>query len=113
MKRTSSGADPVMKPHSKGSPKLILTGVHGETPVTFPLVRGEILIGRLDSVDLVLEDRAVSRVHAKIVHEAGRCVIVDLESSTGTLVNGVEITRHVLAPGDVIEIASARMEYRE
>ncbi len=93
--------------------KLILVGVNGDAPVTFPLIGSEILIGRMDSVDLVLEDPTVSRIHAKIVKEAGGHVIVDLESSTGTTVNGVDVSRHRLQPGDTIEIASARMEYRE
>lgn len=93
-------------------PKLLIDGINCET-VAYPLLLSETLIGRMDSTDLVLEDPAVSRVHAKIVKEAGADVIVDLESTTGTLVNGQPIRRHRLAPGDIIEIASARMEYRE
>ena len=92
--------------------KLIISGVNGGQ-VTFPLVLGETLIGRLDSVDVILEDPAVSRVHAKIVKENGADIIIDLESRTGTRINGARIARHRLANGDVIEIASARMEYRE
>jgi len=98
---------------SSAPAKLVIHGVNGDAPVTFPLIGPEILVGRLDSVDLLLEDLAVSRVHAKIVKEAGGHVIVDLESSTGTIVNGLDISRHRLANGDVIEIASVRMEYRE
>jgi pSer/pThr/pTyr-binding forkhead associated (FHA) protein len=85
----------------------------GSSNVSYPLISPETLIGRLDSVDLVLEDPAVSRVHAKIVRESNGWVIVDLESSCGTNVNGERITRHRLRDGDVIEIASARLEYRE
>jgi pSer/pThr/pTyr-binding forkhead associated (FHA) protein len=92
--------------------KLLISGVNGGQ-VTFPLVQGETLIGRLDSVDLILEDSAVSRVHAKIVKEGGADVLIDLESRTGTRVNGATVTRHKLASGDIIEIASARLEYRE
>lgn len=106
----------------QSAPKLLLEVPSCEEPVTFPLLSPEILIGRLDSVDLVLEDPAVSRVHAKIVKEAGAWILVDLESSTGTLVNGEPIgalendsqgVRHELRSGDVIEIGSVRMEYRE
>lgn len=94
-------------------PKLVLEAPGSEGPITFPLVTGEILIGRLDSTDLVLDDSSVSRVHAKILREADGFVIVDLESSTGTLVNGEPITRHRLTPGDIIQIAATRMEYCE
>lgn len=92
--------------------KLHISGINGHD-VTYPLVAAETLIGRMDSADLVLEDASVSRVHAKIVHENGGDVIVDLESSTGTWVNGEQVGRHRLQDGDVIEIADARIEYRE
>jgi pSer/pThr/pTyr-binding forkhead associated (FHA) protein len=55
----------------------------------------------------------VSRVHAKIVKENGANVLIDLESRTGTRVNGAPVQRHALVSGDVIEIASAQLEYRE
>jgi pSer/pThr/pTyr-binding forkhead associated (FHA) protein len=92
--------------------KLLISGANGGQ-VTFPLIQGETLIGRLDSVDLILEDPAVSRVHAKIVKEGGADVLIDLESRTGTRVNGTTVARQKLASGDIIEIASARLEYRE
>lgn len=112
---TSRTNEVELNPNAQSSvaAKLILHGVNGDGPITFPLIGPEVLIGRLDSVDLLLEDLAVSRVHAKIVKEAGGHVIVDLESSTGTIVDDVDISRHRLANGDVIEIASVRMEYRE
>jgi len=94
-------------------PKLIIEVRAGDAPVIFPLLGPEILVGRLDSVDLVLEDLAVSRVHAKIVREGAERVIIDLESSTGTRVNGVAVTRHTLCDGDLVEIAATRMVYRE
>ena len=80
-------------------------------PVVFPLIRTEILIGRLDSADLVLEDPAVSRLHAKVVWEEAGHVLVDLESSVGTSVNDQPVTRYALRTGDVIRIANATMVY--
>ena len=85
----------------------------GGASVTFPLLIPEVLIGRLNSADLILDDPAVSRIHAKIVRDSDGDVLVDLESSTGTCVNGEMIRRHALADGDVIEMGSARLEYRE
>jgi pSer/pThr/pTyr-binding forkhead associated (FHA) protein len=92
--------------------KLLIDGINGAR-VTFPLCPGETLIGRMDSSHLVLEDPAVSRIHAKIVMESGGATLVDLESRVGTRVNGEMIQRHRLRDGDVIEIASVRMEFRE
>lgn len=92
--------------------KLLIEGINGAR-VTFPLFEPEVLIGRMDSTDLVLDEPSVSRVHAKIIKEANGNVIVDLESRTGTRVNGELVSRHRLIDGDVIEIVSARMEYHE
>ena len=92
--------------------KLLIDGPNG-AQVAFPIIGVEILIGRMDSTDLVLEDPAVSRVHAKIVKETDGQVIVDLESRVGTRVNGELIRKHKLRDGDIIEIATARLEYRE
>lgn len=81
--------------------------------VFFPLVRNEVLIGRLDTLDISLDSVKVSRVHAKIVREKAAYVIVDLESTLGTLVNKNPIDRHYLKDGDVIRIATIELEYRE
>lgn len=88
----------------------MLHGLASE-PVLFPLVLGETLIGRLNFLDLVLDSPAVSRVHAKIVREAFGFVLIDLESTVGTKVNGASIHRHTLVTGDVIEIAGFRLEF--
>lgn len=89
----------------------LLVSIEGASEVPFPLVENETLIGRLSSADLVLEDRAVSRVHAKIVTNGERHTLIDLESSTGTKVNGVLITRRDLIDGDQIDIGPASLKY--
>ena len=81
--------------------------------VVFPLIVDEVLIGRLDSVDLVIDQTSVSRVHAKVVREGSVCVVMDLRSTLGTRVNGVSIERHQLMDGDVIQIGKTSLEYRE
>jgi ABC-type multidrug transport system ATPase subunit/pSer/pThr/pTyr-binding forkhead associated (FHA) protein len=55
-------------------------------------------IGRLPTNDIVLDDLGVSRVHAELrPMPGGRYELVDLNSNNGTYVNGVRITRQVLA----------------
>ena len=82
-------------------------------PVFFPLLGNEVLIGRLDTVDISLDSAKVSRVHAKIVRKKAAYMIVDLESTVGTLVNKKPIDRHYLKDGDIIRIATIELEYRE
>ena len=81
--------------------------------IVFPLIVDEVLIGRLDSVDLVIDEAGVSRVHAKVVREGDLCVVMDLRSTTGTRVNGRLVERHELLDGDVIEIGKTSLKYCE
>jgi DNA-binding response OmpR family regulator len=63
-------------------------------------------IGRWEDNDVVVDDRWVSRNHARIRREGERYVLEDLGSRNGTLVNGRRITdQTVLADGDKIQVA--------
>jgi hypothetical protein len=63
-----------------------------------------IKIGRLPSCHLLLDHRDVSRMHAVIERTSDGFVIIDLGSSTGTLVNGRKINKTSLATQDSITI---------
>jgi pSer/pThr/pTyr-binding forkhead associated (FHA) protein len=57
-------------------------------------------IGRADYNDLVLPDESVSTTHAKLQRREGVWVLVDLDSTNGTFVDGDQIKGEVpLAPG--------------
>lgn len=63
-----------------------------------------VVIGR-NSGDVPINDNTVSRRHAEIRLENGQWVLRDLESSNGTLINGVKLTRPAtLKQGDQIRI---------
>ncbi len=61
-----------------------------------------IVIGRLPTCDVVVENLALSREHAAITRDHGEWVVRDLGSSNGTFVNGQKKPVHALATGDVI-----------
>jgi serine/threonine protein kinase len=66
-------------------------------------------IGRHPDNDIVLaEQLMVSRNHATIVIEAGQYVLYDRDSANGTWVNDQRVFRHVLRPGDRIQIWNSR-----
>lgn len=70
-------------------------------------VETELTFGRGDDADVKIDDTLVSRMHARAFqHDNGSYVIEDLESRNGTLVNGMAITKQVLAYGDRIQIGS-------
>ena len=70
-------------------------------------------IGRVDGCDLRLEDPKASRHHARLIVEASVVEIEDLGSSNGTRLNGKEIQRRMLRSGDVIQIGTSLIIYRE
>lgn len=61
--------------------------------------------------DVVIEDSAVSRVHAMIFFDGRRIGILDLVSKNGTYVNGQEVESRLLKTGDVIEIGDTHITY--
>jgi adenylate cyclase len=76
---------------------------------TLPLGEAETFIGRNEPASNIvnhvnLSDSTVSRRHAKITLDNYAFYIEDLQSVNGTLVNGKEITKTKLTPGDRISI---------
>jgi len=70
-------------------------------------IDSELTFGRGDKVDVQIDDTLVSRSHTRVFrHQNGSYVIEDLDSRNGTQVNGMAITRQVLAYGDRIQIGS-------
>jgi len=73
-----------------------------------------ILLGRGDDCDVVIDDRQVSRHHAKIIRNAQGYFLVDLDSKNGTFLNGEQLMgeTHILQDGDQLGIAlSCRMVF--
>ena len=71
------------------------------------LNKDEVIIGRGADCDVLLEDKTISRHHAKIVRPADTWLLVDT-SKNGIHVNGQAVQeQHELQDGDVIAIATA------
>lgn len=67
---------------------------------------GPLTIGRAADNDLVLDDRRVSRHHARLQARRGMLVLTDLESANGSRVNSVSVSEVALGAGDRIEIGT-------
>jgi pSer/pThr/pTyr-binding forkhead associated (FHA) protein len=70
-----------------------------------------ISIGRAKDNDIVIENLSVSRNHARIKRQGSTYVLTDLNSSNGTFVNNVRITKTEILDGDVITIGKHRIEF--
>ncbi len=70
-----------------------------------------LVIGTHDSADLVLSDPTVSRLHCEVA-VAGKVVMVrDLESSNGTLVDGVSVEQAHLRSGQVLSLGRSQVRF--
>ena len=70
-------------------------------------------VGRAPGVNtLVLDSRALSAQHFKIVPHEGGFAVVDLDSTNGTLVNGRKIRAHHLEAGDSIRAGEVQFEFK-
>ena len=61
-------------------------------------------VGREAKNDLAIQDPQASRQHLRIEGKLGEFVLLDLQSSNGTFVNGERLTRTTLKVGDRISI---------
>lgn len=76
-------------------------------------LQSESTIGHGRHNDVVLEDDAVSREHARIRLERGHFVIYDLASTNQTWVNDQQVQRRTLRDGDVIRMGNSTLVFKE
>lgn len=81
--------------------------------MSFPILGNQVIIGREEGVDIVLQDPESSRRHSFISWQSGQFVIEDLGSTNGTFINGVQITSpQVLNLGDSIGIGQTILVFQ-
>jgi phosphoserine phosphatase RsbU/P len=69
-----------------------------------------VVMGRSSKADLVLPDRFLSRMHARLYRKEGRWFVEDLGSRNTTLLNGRPVGEPVpVAPGDVIRVSETSL----
>lgn len=70
-----------------------------------------VTIGRLPECGVVIDDPNVSRRHAQVRREGDTVLVIDLGSTNGTKVNGVNIREHRLVVGDVVSIGGTALRF--
>jgi len=70
-----------------------------------------VLVGRIDRIDIAIDDSSVSREHAVIERKDGRFILEDLKSTNGTFVNGECVDVRVLNHGDKIRIGNTVLQF--
>jgi len=77
----------------------------------FAVQTSELVIGRADDSDIVLNHRSVSARHAMLMTRHGRSRLLDLGSSNGTLVNGETYADVELQSGDRVQLGHTTFIY--
>ncbi len=78
-----------------------------------PLDKPSITIGRSGKNDIVLDNMAVSRKHARIYREGPRFIVEDLKSLNGTFVNSKKVSQWILSDNDQVLIGKHTLLFIE
>jgi len=76
-----------------------------------PVTAAGVVIGRSRECDLRVPDGNASRRHAEVKQNGDSYVVIDLESTNGTELNGRRITRETLNDGDRITIGATDLVF--
>ena len=72
----------------------------------------QITVGRVDRNHVVLPNNRVSSVHARVIENEEGIVLVDNNSTNGTLVNERRVQRHDLIDNDVIKFGKTDCKFK-
>jgi type II secretory pathway predicted ATPase ExeA len=101
----------------KANAKTFLTRIDfngaGESTTEYFFEAGRFVIGRAPDSDIQVNSKFVSRHHAQIVCSTEGCVVEDLNSTNGILVNGEATEKQLLANGDMISIDDQEFTYHD
>lgn len=86
--------------------------VPSEAKEFIQLSRGTIRIGRSEDSDIRLTTAASSKSHATLECFGSHCLVTDLRSRNGTIVNGIRINQgHKLKDGDVLDFGGTKFVF--
>src|SRR5438552_2392636 len=114
LKHTMHGVEAVPRPAQAATPPLASLLVKSGTLKNqrFPVRTPVFNIGRADYNDIVLPDPSVSTAHAKLQRREGVWVVVDLDSTNGTFVDGERVTgESPLAPGALLRFGDMQVVF--
>lgn len=89
---------------------LLSTAQDAEFQFAFRILPGNTkVIGRAPGADFIVQAPLVSRLHCRVAAGATELEVVDLDSTNGTYVNGLRITRTGMRDGDRLGVG--RVEF--
>jgi len=95
-------------------PKLSVKNLKTDEEQSYNLPQDVITLGRVNTCDIELPNKAISRRHAELVREGDEFYLVDLKSGNGTLLGGKKIKpkeKHLLRNNDLIQIEDYQIAF--
>ncbi len=108
---STQGGTPQQRPWTADGPGVSLELGDGSGR-NLELRRGSNILGRGQDADFRIPDTGVSRQHADIQWDGAVALVVDLQSTNGTVVNNIPISEWQLADGDVIRMGHSDITVR-
>ncbi|MGE0790500.1 MAG: sigma 54-interacting transcriptional regulator [Sandaracinaceae bacterium] len=97
-----------LRGHALGPLRTSLVVYHGERVRVVPLDEGaSLVLGRAEPADLVIDDKNLSRKHARFTHTDEGVRVEDLDSTNGTYFGGARLANPaLLQPGDAVTLGA-------
>ena len=90
--------------------RLVLS-VDGVVLKQFTIAKERTTIGRKAVNDVQIEDPFLAGEHAVITQIGSDCILEDLDSTNGTVVNGKPVKRHLLKSNEVLEFGDYKLNF--
>lgn len=109
--KEDTGSRPAPPPAHETAVRMLIRQ-EGGADVVYPLGR-RTTIGRIPANDIQVDAAHVSRHHAVLLSSPEHCVLEDLNSTNGVLVNGHRVSRQILKDGDTVAIGRVTFRYQQ
>jgi pSer/pThr/pTyr-binding forkhead associated (FHA) protein len=109
--RSTAAAEGVMAAASNRIHTFLVLKQPGQSDRIIVWDTQEISLGRSPENDISVDHAEISRQHANFVRTGKSCVVQNLNTSNGTLVNGQPVTTHTLQARDAICIAEVELTF--
>lgn len=100
------------EPARKRRPDRLICVIGPNPGMEYSLQGDRLTLGRAEDATICINHASVSRLHAEL-HNLGqsRWEVVDQGSSNGIRINGVELRRGIIEPGDAFELGDVRLRF--
>ncbi|MBM4359698.1 MAG: FHA domain-containing protein [Deltaproteobacteria bacterium] len=96
----------------RGRPDRLVMVIGPSPGFEFPLNAERLMVGRAEEVAVSINHASVSRVHCELVALGqSRWEVIDQGSANGIRINGVDLRRGIIEPGDALELGDVRLRF--